>query len=200
MKIESVVVGINGLFVADYWMVFIFLFFLQTLPTIEWGRHIWAILDVGCGVASFGVYLLDKNVLTMSFAPKDEHEAEIQFDLEGGSACYSVCHWNMKADLSGQSIWFDSLCTLRGSLGCKWYFMQLLFTIKSGVLNFFIPIDVQNTLSIIPDRGLIGIYHDWCKSLEISHTSELACCPFNQWLLLAHNWWILFIYLIYEWN
>ena len=84
MKIESVVFGINGIFVADYWMVFVFLFFLQTLPTIEWGRHIWAILDVGCGVASFGVYLLDKNVLTMSFAPKDEHEAEIQFDLEGG--------------------------------------------------------------------------------------------------------------------
>jgi len=28
--------------------------------------------------------LLDKNVITMSFAPKDEHEAQIQFALERG--------------------------------------------------------------------------------------------------------------------
>lgn len=42
------------------------------------------ILDVGCGVASFGGYLFDKDVLTMSFAPKDEHEAQVQFALERG--------------------------------------------------------------------------------------------------------------------
>lgn len=42
------------------------------------------VLDVGCGVASFGGTLLDKNVITMSFAPKDEHEAQIQFALERG--------------------------------------------------------------------------------------------------------------------
>ncbi|KAF3976796.1 hypothetical protein CMV_000051 [Castanea mollissima] len=59
-------------------------FIERTLPTIEWGRHIRVILDVGCGVASFGGYLLDKNVITMSFAPKDEHEAQIQFALERG--------------------------------------------------------------------------------------------------------------------
>lgn len=41
-------------------------------------------MDVGCGVASFGGYLLDKDVITMSFAPKDEHEAQIQFALERG--------------------------------------------------------------------------------------------------------------------
>ncbi|XP_009631455.1 probable methyltransferase PMT23 [Nicotiana tomentosiformis] len=56
----------------------------KTLPEIEWGKHIRVILDVGCGVASFGGYLLDKNVITMSFAPKDEHEAQIQFALERG--------------------------------------------------------------------------------------------------------------------
>ncbi|GMY08342.1 probable methyltransferase PMT23 [Fagus crenata] len=59
-------------------------FIERTLPTIEWGRHIRVILDVGCGVASFGGYLLDKDVITMSFAPKDEHEAQIQFALERG--------------------------------------------------------------------------------------------------------------------
>lgn len=59
-------------------------FIRQTLPAIEWGKHIRVILDVGSGVASFGGHLLDKNVITMSFAPKDEHEAQIQFALERG--------------------------------------------------------------------------------------------------------------------
>ncbi|WMV31233.1 hypothetical protein MTR67_024618 [Solanum verrucosum] len=56
----------------------------KTFPEIDWGKHIRVILDVGCGVASFGGYLLDKNVITMSLAPKDEHEAQIQFALERG--------------------------------------------------------------------------------------------------------------------
>ncbi|KAM6583015.1 hypothetical protein CsatB_010017 [Cannabis sativa] len=59
-------------------------FIEKTLPLIKWGKHVRVILDVGCGVASFGGALLDKNVLTMSFAPKDEHEAQIQFALERG--------------------------------------------------------------------------------------------------------------------
>ncbi|CAN0888435.1 Probable methyltransferase PMT23 [Linum grandiflorum] len=59
-------------------------FIQKTVPMIHWGRHIRVVLDVGCGVASFGGYLLDKQVLTMSFAPKDEHEAQIQFALERG--------------------------------------------------------------------------------------------------------------------
>ncbi|XP_020094339.1 probable methyltransferase PMT2 [Ananas comosus] len=41
-------------------------------------------LDTGCGVASWGAYLLQRNVLTMSFAPRDSHEAQIQFALERG--------------------------------------------------------------------------------------------------------------------
>ncbi|XP_039132297.1 probable methyltransferase PMT23 isoform X1 [Dioscorea cayenensis subsp. rotundata] len=59
-------------------------FIEKILPSIEWGKHTRVVLDVGCGVASFGGYLLDKSVLTMSFAPKDEHEAQIQFALERG--------------------------------------------------------------------------------------------------------------------
>lgn len=59
-------------------------FCLQIMPTIQWGTHTKTVLDVGCGVASFGGYLLDRNVITMSFAPKDEHEAQIQFALERG--------------------------------------------------------------------------------------------------------------------
>ncbi|XP_072963773.1 probable methyltransferase PMT16 [Typha angustifolia] len=41
-------------------------------------------LDTGCGVASWGAYLLSRNVLTMSFAPRDSHEAQVQFALERG--------------------------------------------------------------------------------------------------------------------
>ncbi|KAF0923797.1 hypothetical protein E2562_007675 [Oryza meyeriana var. granulata] len=59
-------------------------FIEQIMPTIQWGTHTRTVLDVGCGVASFGGYLLDRNVITMSFAPKDEHEAQIQFALERG--------------------------------------------------------------------------------------------------------------------
>ncbi|CAL0307576.1 unnamed protein product [Lupinus luteus] len=65
---------------ADHYIEFI----EKTLPAIQWGKHVRVVLDVGCGVASFGGYLLDKNVITMSFAPKDEHEAQIQFALERG--------------------------------------------------------------------------------------------------------------------
>lgn len=35
-------------------------------------------------VASFGAYLMDRNILTMSFAPRDSHEAQVQFALERG--------------------------------------------------------------------------------------------------------------------
>lgn len=59
--------------------------FLQTsVPDIAWGKRSRVILDVGCGVASFGGYQFERDVLTMSFAPKDEHEAQIQFALERG--------------------------------------------------------------------------------------------------------------------
>lgn len=42
------------------------------------------VLDVGCGVASFGAYLLPHNIIAMSLAPNDVHENQIQFALERG--------------------------------------------------------------------------------------------------------------------
>ncbi|XP_057501705.1 probable methyltransferase PMT27 [Actinidia eriantha] len=59
-------------------------FIQEAVPDIAWGKHTRVVLDVGCGVASFGGYLFDRDVLTMSFAPKDEHEAQVQFALERG--------------------------------------------------------------------------------------------------------------------
>lgn len=41
-------------------------------------------LDMGCGVASFGGYLLSEEILTLSFAPRDSHKSQIQFALERG--------------------------------------------------------------------------------------------------------------------
>ncbi|OMO53027.1 putative S-adenosyl-L-methionine-dependent methyltransferase protein [Corchorus olitorius] len=56
----------------------------QMVPEISFGRHVCVALDVGCGVASFGAFLLQRNVSTLSIAPKDVHENQIQFALERG--------------------------------------------------------------------------------------------------------------------
>lgn len=37
-----------------------------------------------CQVASVGAFLLNYNILTMSIAPRDIHEAQVQFALERG--------------------------------------------------------------------------------------------------------------------
>ena len=63
---------------------------LQSVPDIAWGKRTHVILDVGCGVASFGGYLFERDVLAMSFAPKDEHEAQIQMALERGIPAISA--------------------------------------------------------------------------------------------------------------
>lgn len=48
------------------------------------GGNIRNVLDVGCGVASFGAYLLPLEIIAMSLAPNDVHENQIQFALERG--------------------------------------------------------------------------------------------------------------------
>lgn len=48
------------------------------------GGNIRNVLDVGCGVASFGAYLLPLDIIAMSLAPNDVHENQIQFALERG--------------------------------------------------------------------------------------------------------------------
>ncbi|KAI3671708.1 hypothetical protein L1987_52141 [Smallanthus sonchifolius] len=65
-------------------------FIQNSVPDIAWGKRTRVILDVGCGVASFGGYLFERDVIAMSFAPKDEHEAQIQFALERGIPAISA--------------------------------------------------------------------------------------------------------------
>ncbi|XP_076906910.1 putative methyltransferase PMT11 [Bidens hawaiensis] len=57
---------------------------LKMVPEIAFGHKTRVVLDVGCGVASFGAYLSSRDVLTLSVAPKDMHENQIQFALERG--------------------------------------------------------------------------------------------------------------------
>ncbi|KAM6565121.1 hypothetical protein CsatB_025119 [Cannabis sativa] len=52
------------------------------------GGKIRTVLDVGCGVASFGAYLLSSDVIAMSLAPNDVHQNQIQFALERGIPAY----------------------------------------------------------------------------------------------------------------
>ncbi|KAJ0505384.1 putative S-adenosyl-L-methionine-dependent methyltransferase [Helianthus annuus] len=54
------------------------------VPEIAFGQRTRVVLDIGCGVASFGTHLSSRNVLTLSIAPKDVHENQIQFALERG--------------------------------------------------------------------------------------------------------------------
>uniref|UniRef100_A0A7N1A765 Methyltransferase n=2 Tax=Kalanchoe fedtschenkoi TaxID=63787 RepID=A0A7N1A765_KALFE len=56
----------------------------QMIPEIAFGFNTRVVLDIGCGVASFGAYLFSRNVTTLSIAPKDVHENQIQFALERG--------------------------------------------------------------------------------------------------------------------
>ncbi|KAL0414299.1 UNVERIFIED_CONTAM: putative methyltransferase PMT3 [Sesamum radiatum] len=46
------------------------------------------VFDVGCGVASFGGYLLSSEIIAMSLAPNDVHQNQIQFALERGIPAY----------------------------------------------------------------------------------------------------------------
>ncbi|XP_057521826.1 probable methyltransferase PMT21 isoform X2 [Amaranthus tricolor] len=53
------------------------------LPQMKDGS-IRTAIDTGCGVASWGGDLLDRGILTVSLAPRDNHEAQVQFALERG--------------------------------------------------------------------------------------------------------------------
>ncbi|CAI5508981.1 unnamed protein product [Closterium sp. Naga37s-1] len=54
----------------------------EVFPFLSFGKRIRAMLDMGCGVASFGAYLDAFNTRVLSVAPRDEHEAQVQFALE----------------------------------------------------------------------------------------------------------------------
>ncbi|CAN6339847.1 unnamed protein product [Urochloa humidicola] len=79
----------------------------EALPEVAWGARSRVVLDVGCGVASFGGFLFDRDALTMSFAPKDEHEAQVQFALERGIPAISAVMGTKRLPFPGNS--FDAI-------------------------------------------------------------------------------------------
>ncbi|KAG9131078.1 hypothetical protein Leryth_006809 [Lithospermum erythrorhizon] len=221
-------------------------FIQEALPEIAWGKHTRVILDVGCGVASFGGFLFDKDVLAISFAPKDEHTAQVQFALERGipaisavmgtqrlpfpSKVFDLVHcarcrvpWHAEGgalllelnrvlrpgefmctfsilDMSaltkaicwklvtikkdalnkiGAAIYkkpnsnecyeqrkskAPPMCKTNDDPNAAW-FAAVLKDMKLWVMNM-VNIDAPDTLPIIYERGLFGIYHDWCESFS----------------------------------
>lgn len=77
-------------------------FIQESVPDIAWGKRSRVVLDVGCGVASFGGFLFDRQVLTMSLAPKDEHEAQVQFALERGIPAISAVMGTQRLPFPGK--------------------------------------------------------------------------------------------------
>ncbi|KAL8244214.1 hypothetical protein R6Q59_010472 [Mikania micrantha] len=56
----------------------------ETVPDIEWGKNIRTILDIGCKDSSFGAFLFDKNVTTLTLGLKDDLVDLAQVSLERG--------------------------------------------------------------------------------------------------------------------
>ncbi|CAH9075613.1 unnamed protein product [Cuscuta epithymum] len=55
------------------------------VPEISFGKKTRVVLDIDCGVGSFGAYLAKRNVVTLSISPrKDANANQIQFALERG--------------------------------------------------------------------------------------------------------------------
>ncbi|XP_061360856.1 probable methyltransferase PMT27 [Gastrolobium bilobum] len=77
-------------------------FLQQAEAGIAWGKHTRVILDVGCGVGSFGGYLFERDVIAVSFAPKDEHEAQVQFALERGIPAISAVMGTQRLQFPGR--------------------------------------------------------------------------------------------------
>ncbi|KAJ8479352.1 hypothetical protein OPV22_023079 [Ensete ventricosum] len=91
-------------------------------------------LDTGCGVASWGAYLLKKNVLAMSFAPRDSHEAQVQFALERGVPAVIGVLGSIKLPYSSRS--FDmahcSRCLIPWGANDGIYMMEVDRVLRPG--------------------------------------------------------------------
>lgn len=64
----------------------------KMVPEIAFGVRTRVVLDIGCGVASFGAYLIEQNVTTLSIAPKDFRGNQIQVALERGVPAMVAAH------------------------------------------------------------------------------------------------------------
>ncbi|KAM0888772.1 hypothetical protein ACQ4PT_028138 [Festuca glaucescens] len=72
---------------------------------IAWGKRTRVVLDDGCCVASFCGYLFDGGVVTMSPAPKDENEAQVQMALERNIPAISAVMGSMVSVNQALACW-----------------------------------------------------------------------------------------------
>ncbi|XP_068649748.1 probable pectin methyltransferase QUA3 [Aristolochia californica] len=91
-------------------------------------------LDMGCGVASFGGYMLQEDVLTLSFAPRDSHKAQIQFALERGIPAFVAMLGTRRLPFPAQS--FDlihcSRCLIPFTAYNGTYFVEVDRLLRPG--------------------------------------------------------------------
>ncbi|KAL6569473.1 putative pectin methyltransferase qua3 [Orobanche minor] len=91
-------------------------------------------LDMGCGVASFGGYMLAEGIITLSFAPRDSHKAQIQFALERGVPAFVAMLGTRRLPFSGFS--FDlvhcSRCLIPFTAYNATYFLEVDRLLRPG--------------------------------------------------------------------
>uniref|UniRef100_A0ACD5WXY9 Uncharacterized protein n=1 Tax=Avena sativa TaxID=4498 RepID=A0ACD5WXY9_AVESA len=92
------------------------------------------VLDTGCGVASLGAYLDSRGVIAMSFAPRDSHEAQVQFALERGVPAFIGVLGSVKLPFPARS--FDmahcSRCLIHWSGNGGMYMMEVDRVLRPG--------------------------------------------------------------------
>ncbi|KAM0883798.1 hypothetical protein ACQ4PT_031383 [Festuca glaucescens] len=92
------------------------------------------VLDTGCGVASLGAYLDSRGVIAMSFAPRDSHEAQVQFALERGVPAFIGVLGSVKLPFPSSS--FDmahcSRCLIPWSGNGGMYMMEVDRVLRPG--------------------------------------------------------------------
>ncbi|XP_073127019.1 probable pectin methyltransferase QUA3 isoform X1 [Henckelia pumila] len=91
-------------------------------------------LDMGCGVASFGGYMLNENILTLSFAPRDSHKSQIQFALERGVPAFIAMLGTRRLPFPGFSFDFVhcSRCLIPFTAYNAAYFLEVDRLLRPG--------------------------------------------------------------------
>lgn len=128
-------------------------------------------------VASWGAYLLSRNILTVSFAPRDTHEAQVQFALERGVPALIGVMASIRLPYPSRA--FDmahcSRCLIPwGQYGNKFLWIFLIFWI------LFVSFSVG---------GLSLIYGCWAGGLYLIEIDRILR-PGGYWILSGPpvNW------------
>ena len=87
---------------------------------------------------------------------------------------------------------------------CDFRFAAALKDLKLWVMNV-VPIDSPDTLPIIYERGLIGIYHDWCESFssyprsyDLLHADHLFSDLKNRFVCYFEFKWLVLLVLCFQ--